>query len=443
MISVRLDHVSKQFTLQHERPRSFQELFLNMIRLKRSTSQEKYWALRDVSFEVKKGEMVGIIGENGAGKSTLLKLLTRIIEPSAGTITVNGRVSALLELGAGFHPDLTGRENIYLNGSVLGFSKADMDGIFDSILAFSEMERFIDVPVKHYSSGMYMRLGFSIAIHVEPEILLVDEVLAVGDQAFQYRCLDRINRMKRQGVTIILVTHSLKSVREMCDRAIWLDEGRKQADGAVQRVLEQYMAQVLAEDEQALLQTESVRRELKKPTQATKAQGRSTLAARDKSKWRWGSREAEITRVQILDDQGQERRAFKTGDPAVIRIHFVAHQQIKEPQFGLAIYHAGGFHINGPNTTFAGLHIEAIEGEGYIDHAIDSLPLLEGTYLVSASVGDYDGVHPYDYHHQAYTFRVRASETIQEMHGTFLIPATWHPGPTGFASILAPEEGQS
>lgn len=442
MISVRLDHVSKQFTLQHERPRSFQELFLNMIRLRRSTSQEKYWALRDVSFEIEKGEMVGIIGENGAGKSTLLKLLTRIIEPSTGKITVDGRVSALLELGAGFHPDLTGRENIYLNGSVLGFSKSEMDGIFDNILAFSEMERFVDVPVKHYSSGMYMRLGFSIAIHVEPDILLVDEVLAVGDQAFQFRCLDRINKMKRQGVTIILVTHSLKQVREMCDRAIWLDEGKKQADGTVQRVLEQYMAQVLAEDEQSLLETESVRRELKKPVKVTKAQGQNKVATRDRSSWRWGSREAEITRVQILDDQRQERRAFKTGEPAVIRIYFVAHQRIEEPQFGIALYHAGGFHINGPNTTFSGLHIEAIEGEGYIDHVMDSLPLLEGTYLVSVSLGDHDGVHPYDYHHQAYTFRVRGSETIQEMHGTFLIPASWQLGPTGFASTPTPEEGQ-
>ena len=220
MSVIRFDSVSKEFILRHERSRSFQELFLNMLRLQRVGTREKFWVLRDVSFEVKPGEMVGIVGDNGAGKSTLLKLISHIIEPTSGHIEVNGRVSALLELGAGFHPDLTGRENIYLNGSILGFSRTEVDHIYDDILEFSELERFIDVPVKHYSSGMYMRLGFSIAIHVRPDILLVDEILAVGDQAFQLRCLDKINEMRRRGITIILVTHDLDTVREMVGRAL-------------------------------------------------------------------------------------------------------------------------------------------------------------------------------------------------------------------------------
>jgi ABC-type polysaccharide/polyol phosphate transport system ATPase subunit len=450
MSTVTFDRVSKQFTLHHERPRSFQELFLNVLHLKRTPTKEKYWALRDVSFEVEQGEMLGIIGANGAGKSTLLKLMSRIIEPSSGEITVNGRVSALLELGSGFHPDLTGRENIYLNGSIIGLGRTDMDRIFDDIVAFSEMERFIDVPVKHYSSGMYMRLGFSVAIHVRPDILLVDEVLAVGDQAFQKQCLDRINEMKRQGVTILLVTHSLGNVREMCDRALWLDEGQIQADGPVEQVLEKYMAQVRAADKEALERVEAIRRRQQQAAAAAKrskaahppgsgtptpvaAPGQKAAADRLQAR-RWGTGEGEIARVQFLNGQGQEQRSFETGETFVVRIHFATQERIERPQFGIALYHARGFHISGPNTTFSGLEIDAIEGEGYIDYIIESLPLLEGTYLLSVSLGDHEGTHPYDYQHLAYTFRVRPNDAIQEKYGSFLIPSSWHMGPTGLHS---------
>ncbi len=442
MTTVCFDHVSKRFTLHHERPRSFQELFLNLLHFKR-TSSEEYWALRDVSFEVKRGQMIGIIGPNGAGKSTLLKLLCRIIEPSSGTITIDGRVSALLELGAGFHPDLTGRENIYLNGSFLGFTKAEMDRIYADILDFSEMERFIDVPVKHYSSGMYMRLGFSIAIHLRPDILLVDEVLAVGDQAFQRRCLDRIVEMKRRGVTILLVTHALDQVRTLCDQAIWLDEGQVRADGPVEQVLEQYLAHVLADEEQDLLRAEAARRESKPWLQPAKLPGESQAEAQNGPFQRWGSLEGEIVRVQLLDARGQERRLFHTGRPFVVRIHFLAKERIERPQFGLALYHASGFQINGPNTVFSGLEIEAIEGEGYLDYAVESLPLLEGSYLLSVSLNDYEGGHPYDYHHQAYTFRVQPGGGVREKYGSIFIPAVWRPGPTGFVTAPPAAEGST
>ncbi len=465
MTAIIFDRVSKQFTLRHERARSFQELFLNMLHLNRSgspaalshaapaKSKERFWALRDVSFEIESGDMVGIIGPNGAGKSTALKLITHIIEPSSGKIAVNGRTSALLELGAGFHPDLTGRENVYLNGSILGFSKAEMDRIYDEIVDFSEMERFIDVPVKHYSSGMYMRLAFAIAINVRPDILLVDEILAVGDQSFQARCLDKINEMKRRGMTIVMVTHNLDAVRSMCHRAIWLDDGEVRAEGDVDLVVEQYRTQVHLEDEQELLtQAPPTGRgqadaacleEGSKPAQmakdASSEQGETGASpeedsCEDDSDWRWGSREGEITDVQLLDGQGQERRSFKTGDTFVVRIHYAAHRRIDNPQFGLALYDAGGFHINGPNTVFAGLDIQAVEGEGYIDHVVDSLPLLEGTYLVSVSLYDYDGDHAYDYHHQAYTFRVHPNPIIHEKYGAILIPSLWRLGPTGFVS---------
>jgi lipopolysaccharide transport system ATP-binding protein len=418
MSAISFEHISKQFTLHHERSRSFQELFVNAVHLKRPASREKYWALRDVSFEIAPGEMVGIVGDNGAGKSTVLKLIARIIEPTSGHISIEGRVSALQELGAGFHPDLTGRENIYLNGSILGFSRAEMRRIFDDILDFSEMERFIDVPVKHYSSGMYMRLGFSIAIHVQPQILLVDEILAVGDQSFQLRCLDKINEMKREGITIVLVTHDLNTVRSMCNRAVWLDDGLVRAKGSVDYVLEQYMAQVRSEDQEALCQAEA--------------------EAQQDTSWRWGSREAEIVQVQLLNGSGQERRSFQTGDPFVVRIYFNAHCCIEKPQFGLALYHASGFHINGPNTVFSGLDIEAIEGRGWVEYRVDSLPLLEGTYLLSAALYDYDGQHAYDHHHQAYTFRVHPNPAIREEFGSFLIPSAWRLGLAGDSYPLPP-----
>jgi lipopolysaccharide transport system ATP-binding protein len=416
MSIVRFDQVSKRFTLRHERPRSLQELFLSALRLQRRSSKEPYWVLRDVSFTVEPGEMVGIIGENGVGKSTLLKLISRIIEPTSGEIQVDGRLSALLELGAGFHPELTGRENIYLNGSILGLSRAEMDGVFDDILDFSEMERFIDIPVKHYSSGMYMRLGFSIAIHVRPDILLVDEVLAVGDHSFQLRCLDRISEMKRRGITIILVTHVLDTVRRMCDRAIWLDGGKIQADGDVSYAVGQYVSEQQAADSGNLQGTETARAE-------------RDAQREDKASWRWGSGVGEIVRVELLDAQGRERRSFATGEEMVVRMHYLAHERIEEPQFGLALHNSGGFHINGPNTVQSGLEIEAIEGKGLIDYVIDKLPLLEGTYLLSVSLYDHEGVRAYDHHHQAYTFRVHSSDSIHERYGTVLIPAHWRMEP--------------
>jgi len=418
MSTVRFESVSKQFTLHRHRSRSFQELFLSVLHPGRRSAKEKFWALRDVAFAAEPGEMLGFIGANGAGKSTVLKLISRIIEPTSGQIEINGRVGALLELGTGFHPDLTGRENIYLNGSIVGFGRKEIARLLDEIIGFSEMERFIDVPVKHYSSGMYMRLGFAIAIHIQPEILLVDEVLAVGDQAFQLRCLDRIREMRRQGVTIILVTHDLTRVRELCSRAIWLDDGMIRAEGVVDAVLEAYMTEVRADDKQALVKAESA---LQGPR--SQAQAGTT--------WRWGTREGELVGVQFLDDTGEERRTFKTGDKFVVRIRFVAHERIVNPQFGLALYHANGFHINGPNSVFSGLEIEAIEGPGTIDYVVESLPLLEGSYLVSIGLYDHKGVHAYDHHHQVYVFRVSQNDAIQERYGSVLIPSSWHMGAAG------------
>lgn len=240
LAAVKLEGVCKRFMLRHDRPHSFQEVVVNFFH-RRNNSREEFWALRDISFDVEEGETLGIIGPNGSGKSTILKLITRVLEPTSGTITVNGKTSALIELGAGFHPDLTGRENVFLNGSILGISRKEMERRFDDIVAFAELEQFIDTPVKHYSSGMYMRLGFAVAINVNPDILIIDEVLAVGDMRFQQRCLEAMRGFQREGKTIILVTHDIVTVRSFCTRAMLLYNGRPVAQGDVTEVTERYV----------------------------------------------------------------------------------------------------------------------------------------------------------------------------------------------------------
>lgn len=397
---IELEHVTKRFVVEHDRPRSFQELMVNWFR--RERHQEELLALNDVSLQVWPGETIGVIGPNGSGKSTLLKLITRILEPSSGTVRVRGRVSALLELGAGFHPDLTGRENVYLNGSLLGYSRREMDRQYESIVCFAELERFMDVPVKHYSSGMYMRLGFSIAVHVDPDILLIDEVLAVGDQAFQQKCLERIQSFRRQGKTIVFVSHDLEAVRTLCDRVVWLDDGVIRMEGPTMEVVAEYLDSTWAQ--------QSARHEAEQ----------AALAGAD----RWGSGQAEIVDVRFYDDQGRERQVFRTGDPFIARITYEAHERIERPMFGVAIHNDQGVHINGPNTVFAGYDIPWIEGRGTVDYIVESLPLLEGTYFFSAAIYDHAGIHPFDHHQLKYVFRVRPGG-VRERYGLFYIPSRW------------------
>lgn len=238
---ISFENVSKRFRLLKIPRRAFQEVFVNIFN-REARGKHYFWALQEVSFAIKAGETVGILGTNGSGKSTILKLISRIIDPDAGVIRVAGRLSALLELGAGFHPDLTGRENIYLNGSILGLNRRVMDRKLDDIIDFAGIGEFIDTPVRSYSSGMQMRLGFSVAIHVEPEIILVDEVLAVGDYSFQLKCLERIRQLQMQGVTILFVSHDFEAVEGLCSRAIWLEQGRLQGDGDAGGILAEMRA---------------------------------------------------------------------------------------------------------------------------------------------------------------------------------------------------------
>jgi lipopolysaccharide transport system ATP-binding protein len=239
-VSVSFDGVSKRFVLRHERAYTVLESIIGLVKPTRRNTEE-FWALRDVSFEILRGETLGIIGPNGAGKSTLLKLMARILVPTSGEVVVQGRVSPLLELGAGFHPELTGRENVYLNAALFGISQAEAEDRYEEIVEFSELEDFVDVPLKHYSSGMYMRLGFAVAANIVPDVLLVDEVLAVGDEAFQRKCLRKIEDFRTEGRTIVFVSHNLDTVRQICHRALWLDQGLVRVIGSTDSVIDAYL----------------------------------------------------------------------------------------------------------------------------------------------------------------------------------------------------------
>ncbi len=421
-VAVEFDHVSKRFTLYHDRPRSFQEWMVGMFR--RTERHEEMWALRDVSFRIGRGEAVAFIGSNGAGKSSLLKLVSGILSPTEGAVIVNGRISGLLELGAGFHPDLTGRENVYLNGSILGLDRREVDRLFPAIVRFAEMEAFIDMPVKHYSSGMYMRLGFAVAIHSKPDILLVDEVLAVGDSAFQAKCLNRIVDLKKRGVTILFVSHDLDSVRKLCNRALWIDRSQVRAEGPPAQVIAAYLDRVAAQQlaDRAEEEAESgrvveVAAPIPAPPPAAPDQAEVAPATR------WGTREVQITGVTCLDAEGRPCDAFDTGAAFHVRIHFDAHQIIEHPMFGLAIHHEEGAHVSGPNTVYAGFDIPHIHGVGYVDYVVDALPLLAGQYVLTAAIYDQWETGAYDHHDQMYRFRVRPGHS--EHYGLVTLGGRW------------------
>jgi len=443
---IRVTDVSKCFRLRPGQSRSFQDLLVNAFRGRTlPRTDETLWALKDVTFAVEAGETLGIMGPNGSGKSTCLKLLTRIIEPTTGSIEVTGRVSALLELGAGFHPDLTGRDNVFLYGSVLGLRRREMARRFDDIVSFAELERFIDVPTKFYSSGMYVRLAFATAINVSPDVLLVDEVLAVGDQSFQAKCLERIQELKARGVTIVLVSHSLDAVRTLCDRAIWLDRGILREDGLTDLVVARYLQDVYQRDEMAgMAALEAVRgvaagpeggvRPTEQPDslQDEQERDRDPLA---RSRRHWGSREAEIADVYFLDKDGRKRLSLTTGEPMVVVVRYRASMRIERPMFRLAIHRNDGLQISAANSVLAGLDLPFIEGEGEVCYAIDVLPLVEGTYYVTAGIYDATGTHAYDHRALFHRFRVRGG-VVTERYGAVYVPARWEhlPGPGSMAS---------
>lgn len=381
----------KTFRLYHEKN---QYLKAAVLRGRRARYEE-FWALQGISFEVPHGSTFGVIGSNGSGKSTLLKCLAGILVPDRGSVTVNGRISALLELGAGFHLDLSGRENIFLNGAILGLSRRDVEAKFDDIVEFSGLERFIDTPVKNYSSGMIVRLGFAVAANVEPEILLIDEVLSVGDQSFQIRCIERIEKFRRDGRTIVFVSHALSQVQQLCESAIWIEKGVIRKSGPAPDVITDYTG----ESHHAVQKVD------------------------DELGERWGDGRASITKVELLDDSGKPFDILTTGKPLTIRVSYDSHLPIKRPIVGIRITHILGAVVWGSNTKRRGKFIDQIAGPGHVDIRLPALPLLEGTYDLTVALSDHTELLAFDHWEKRIRFEVHQHNIFDE--GFVTVDSEW------------------
>jgi lipopolysaccharide transport system ATP-binding protein len=366
---------------------------------------ETIWALRDLSFRVEEGEVVGIIGRNGAGKSTLLKILSRITYPTSGDVKVRGRVASLLEVGTGFHDELTGRENVYLNGSILGMRKREVDRHFDAIVAYSGVEQFIDTPIKRYSSGMRLRLGFSVAAHLEPDVLVVDEVLAVGDAQFQKKCISTMEGLRRSGRTVLFVSHNLAAVENLCSRGIWIDGGKVRMDGAVRDVIVKYLTSMVGEQ----------------------ASGSELSWAET----RLGSGEIRFTRLEYLGLDGTPCAVTRSGDPLVLRLHYHAEKAVRDPSFGFQMYSDMGTLITETGHRLNGVHFPSVgPGEGHVDVEIESLNLVPGRYQFSLWITAPGGKPVYDGDIRA-SLEVnindvyKSGRTVDSRHGLIFFPQRW------------------
>lgn len=401
--------LSKQYRLAQDRAHSLKEL---VVRRSRSRAVDDFWALRDVDLDIERGAFYGLIGHNGSGKSTLLKLLAGIHRPTSGDLVVDGRVSALLELGSGFHPELSGRDNIYLNGAILGLSRKQMDAAVSEIIEFSDIGDFIDAPVKILSSGMYVRLGFAVAVHVDPEILLIDEVIAVGDEEFQRKCLDHLYELRRRGATIVLVSHSIPLVEGLCDEVAWLDHGHLMESGPSTEVCWSYLEAVNAAEAERV---------------GVDSQIGYTDASLAEIEVRRGSGEVRVFHVDYLGLDFAPRPVATSGDPLLIRLWYETEHVIEQPTFGLKFHTAAGTHVGSPSTALHRLDTGSIgPGRGYVDFIIDRLLLLPGDYLVSTSVTDHERLRTFDAWERSYALKVQPGSSL-EREGLVEIGGRWQP----------------
>ncbi len=407
--AIDIDHVSRVYQKYSSRHRfqTFKSALVKGDLFKALKPDELVSAIDDVSLRVEKGQTFGVIGENGSGKSTLLKLVAGIAKPSRGRVTTVGKVSALIELGAGFHPEITGRENVFINGIMLGLTKKEITAKFDEIVAFAELEDFIDAPVKTYSSGMYMRLGFAIAINVNPDILLIDEVLAVGDAAFVPKCLDRIDDFRRRQKTILFVSHDLTTVEKVCDRVAWLKNGRLLTIGDPKRIVDAYLQDVADKQERDFERHRDESSELP--------------SGDDRREGRWGKREVEITRVTLRNLQGQDKHVFSPDEGMQIEMDVVASAPVDDFAFGVGLFNSQGISCYGTNTNLEDYEPVSLHGEGSVVFRIERLNLVNGTYYLDVAVHKRDGT-PFDYHRNLYSFLV--SSTCRDV-GISRPPHSW------------------
>ncbi|MFV0535335.1 MAG: ABC transporter ATP-binding protein [Cumulibacter sp.] len=388
-----VDDVSKIFRLYKERNQSLKATVLRRGRAK----YQDFWALKDVSFEIPQGSTFGLIGENGSGKSTMLKCIANILTPNSGKITRNGRTAALLELGSGFHPELSGRENVYLNGSILGLSRKEIDKAFDSIVDFSGVEQFIDQPVKNYSSGMFVRLGFSIAIHIEPEILLVDEILAVGDSAFQQKCMEKFRNFRDEGRTVVIVSHAMGTMRDMCDWAVWLKHGEVVEYGETSGLVDDYLADTAAD-------------RIHDPSSAAPGE-------------HYGDGMASVTDVRFIDAHGNPTYTVGLGERFSIEIDYSCKAPISRPVFGVALRNAGGTKVWAHNTKDDRVDFANLAGAGSVTLDVDRMMLAPGKYDLSVSLTDWSRQHNHHHIKDVVALDVAPTEKYHEGEGIAVLGA--------------------
>jgi lipopolysaccharide transport system ATP-binding protein len=395
--SISLEEVSKRYRLWGRRSQ-FGTLKSALLKRDLKPSPEaSVAALKDITFAVHRGEAFGIIGRNGSGKSTLLKIISGILKPTTGSVKVSGRIAALIELGAGFHPEISGRENIYINGIILGLTRREIDARFQKIVDFAGIGDYLDQPVKTYSSGMYVRLGFAVAVHVDPEVLLIDEVLSVGDEEFSQKCVATIQEMKYRGVTLIFVTHQLNQVRDLCDRAMWLDHGEMAAMGDPIRVVDEYLQQVssgqpsIIGEPRITTTAPSTAAEIPIQTDTTETSTNDLLEEE-----RWGSGEVLLPRVALLDHRDRELVALGAGVGVTIALDVDVRTPQEDFVFGVGIYHADGTCVYGTNTDLEGLMPDRLEGRGTVRFIMPSLDLVAGSYRIDAAVHTRNG-RAFDY----------------------------------------------
>jgi len=396
MNAIEIKNVSKKFRIYHDKSTTLKERFLFLNRNK----YEEHHVLDNICFNVEKGSTVGLIGQNGSGKSTLLKLLTGIIYPDSGEININGRISSLLELGAGFHPDFSGRENIYNNASIFGLTRMEIDKRYDQIVEFSELQEFIDNPVRTYSSGMYMRLAFSVAINVDADILLIDEILAVGDANFQKKCMDKIKELKHEGKTIVIVTHDTGAVERICDKAVWINDGNIKLLDQPREVINTYLQYMGEKDEKKLYEEsgESIKAEkvIEEVEQITETESK-----------RWGNKQIEITNVRMLNREEQERHVFLYAESVIIEMNYKVNNSTSSIAFGIGIFTKDRVQCYGTNTFIDRLKINKLTEKGSIRFVIPSMELVEGSYSLDVATHSEEGF-PYDYQMERYFFNMQS-----------------------------------
>ncbi len=400
-VAIRVSNLTKKFKVYYDKGRSLKEVILFRNRNK----HEVRTVLNDVSFDIKKGEAVGLIGHNGCGKSTLLKLISGILYPDGGSVDIKGRVSSLLELGAGFHPDMSGRENIYINASIFGLTKEEIEARLQTIIDFSELAGFIDNPVRTYSSGMYMRLAFSVAINVDADVLLIDEILAVGDANFQAKCFSKLQEIKEKGTTIVIVSHSLSQIENICDRSIWINEGVIRADGTPLAVHSEYL-EFMNEQRKAAggkdldIPPEYVaymqERRYKENLKLSMIPEQQAAVEANGGQYRWGSGEVKITSITASGPDGVGKRLFEVGTDVYFKVHYHVEKPIKDAVFGIGFFRNSGENLYGTNTRIDGKPNFDIDEDGEFTIIMRKIPLMPDQYTVSFSIEYGDGV-PVDY----------------------------------------------